>query len=110
MGGDAIQAEDSREARGAKHRNSLAHPRRLSLGGGSLASSRRLRECWSVLDQERDVKEAELWEGWGRKPLEAQPCKGLPATLPRWRCIGFCKRFTERQAPKSGQVLSEQNS
>lgn len=72
-GGDAIQAEDGREARGGKHRNSLAHPGRLSLGGGSLASSRRLRERWSVLDQERDVKEAELWEGWGRKPLEAQP-------------------------------------
>lgn len=25
-GGDAIQAEDGREARGGKHRNSLAHP------------------------------------------------------------------------------------
>ena len=46
--------------------------------------------------QGRGMEEAKLWEGLGKKPLGAQLCKSLPATLQHEQA--FCKHSPERQA------------
>lgn len=92
MGRDAIQVKDTRAAEVPSSGTHPADPGRLALEGAIERSG-----------QERGITEVELWEALGRKSLETQSCKSLPATLLRRMSMDFCSVFQKDRPCLPGQ-------